>query len=83
MHSKQYTIRGVPPALDKALRERSQREHKSLNEVAIEALKTGVGLGAELTVYHDLDFAIGTWKDDPAFWEAIRAQDQIDPDLWR
>jgi len=31
----------------------------------------------------DLSFIIGTWQEDPAFDEAIAAQDTIDEELWR
>ena len=32
---------------------------------------------------HDLDFAIGTWVEDPEFDKAIADQRQIDPDMWK
>jgi hypothetical protein len=31
----------------------------------------------------DLSDLAGTWVDDPAFDQAIRDQDQVDPDLWK
>ena len=34
-------------------------------------------------LYTDLDTIAGTWLDDPGFDDAIRAQDQVDPLLWR
>ena len=37
----QYTIRGVPAAVDNALRARARADGKSLNEAAIEALAEG------------------------------------------
>lgn len=80
--SHQYTVRDIPPALDSALRERARREGKSLNQVAREALKRGIGMPEE-RVWHDLDHLIGTWRDDPAFDEAIASQDAVDPEAWR
>ncbi len=79
----QYTLRDIPPALDRALRERARQEGKSLNQVAREALKRGVGLPEENQVADDLDCLAGTWQDDPAFDEAIRQQDTVDPEAWR
>lgn len=38
----QYTIRGIPRSVDRALRERARRENRSLNEVAVEALAEGL-----------------------------------------
>ena len=40
----QYTVRGIPADLDKAMRQRARAKGKSLNEVAIEALAEGIGL---------------------------------------
>jgi plasmid stability protein len=79
----QYTLRNIPPALDRALRERAEHEGKSLNQVAREALKRGVGLPEQEPALHDLDHLIGTWQDDPAFDEAIALQDTVDPEAWR
>ena len=40
----QYTIRNVPEALDRELRECANRKGMSLNDAAIEAIKRGLGL---------------------------------------
>jgi len=45
-HSMQYTLRNVPAELDEALRARARRTGKSLNEVAIEALRRDMGGGS-------------------------------------
>jgi len=79
----QYTLRGIPPALDEAVRERARAEGKSLNEVAVEALAEGVGLGDEEVVRRDLSDVVGTWKKDAAAEAALAAQDRVDEDLWR
>jgi len=81
--NRQYTLRDIPAALDLALRERAKREGKSLNQVAREAMKRGIGLPDQEQVAHDLDHVIGTWQDDPAFDEAIALQDKVDPEAWR
>lgn len=78
----QYTIRGVPASVDRALRERARREGLSLNEVALEALRASVGEGGHGRRYEDLDDLIGTWVEDPAFDAAICEQDQVDEGLW-
>jgi len=79
----QYTIRDIPPYVDKALRERAKAESKSLNDVAIEALAEGVGVSDEAIVRRDLTDIVKTWKKDPAFDDAIQEQDQIDKALWK
>lgn len=80
---RQYTIRNVPTEVDLALRRRAERERRSLNEVAVDALRLGAGLADQPAVHHDLDHLIGTWVEDPAFDAAIAAQDAVDEGLWR
>lgn len=79
----QYTIRNIPGSLDTALRRRAQEQGKSLNEVAIDALARGAGIENEPVRQRDLRFMAGTWVSDPAFDEAIAAQDVVDDELWR
>ena len=40
----QYTIRGIPPDIDNALRALARAAGKSLNEAAVAALAEGAGL---------------------------------------
>jgi len=79
----QYTLRNVPAALDRALRRRARDGGKSLNEVAVEALARGVGLGAEPVRVRSIEDIQGSWQEDPEFDEAILDQHRIDDDLWR
>lgn len=79
----QYTIRNVPSAIDRELRERAKKTTKTLNEVTIEAIRRGLGISNDEVVYDDLDDLAGTWQDDEAFDQAIVDQDQIEPSLWR
>jgi hypothetical protein len=81
--ARQYTIRRVPLVLDAALRRRARREHKSLNEVALEALRRAVDLPEVDRAFDDLDSCIGTWEDDPEFEAVLAAQDRVDEALWR
>ena len=73
----QYTLRQVPKALDEALRRKSRLENKSMNQTVIEVLQNGLALSQGTVRHRDLDFMIGSWVEDPAFDEAIRAQDQV------
>jgi hypothetical protein len=79
----QYTIRGIPQAIDSAVRERARAEGKSLNEVAVEALADGLGLGEADVVRRDLSDVVGTWKREAAVEAALAAQDRVDEDLWK
>lgn len=78
----QYTLRQIPPALDAALRRKSQEDGKSINQTAIEVLHTGLALSGNAIKHRDLDFMIGSWVEDPSFDEAIRSQDRVDRKLW-
>jgi D-tyrosyl-tRNA(Tyr) deacylase len=79
----QYTIRGIPEALDAAIRERARVEGKSLNDVTVEVLADGLGYGKESVVYRDLSDIVGTWKKDAAVEAALEAQDVVDKSLWK
>jgi len=81
--STQYTVRRVPPHVDRSLRQKSKQSRQSLNETLIEALTTGLGLAEEPPRFHDLDPLVGSWQEDEAFDAALAAQDQVDPKLWK
>lgn len=46
MKASQYTIRGINPKIDSALRSRARRTGRSINTVTLEALQAGLGLAA-------------------------------------
>ena len=77
---RQYTLRGVPADVDCALRRQAQAEGRSLNEVALDALRRGAGIG-EPAIYDDLDGLIGSWQEDAAVEQALTRQDEVDPEL--
>ena len=79
----QYTIRKVPQGIDAALRRRAREQGKSLNEVTIEALARGAGIGENRGRQRDLSDIVGTWRNDRAFDRALAAQDAIDEELWK
>ena len=77
----QYTIRNVPSPVDSALRERARRQRRSLNAVALDALRAGAGVGAPLR-YDDLEAFFGSWVADKAVDKALAEQRRVDPGLW-
>jgi hypothetical protein len=79
----QYTIRRIPRSVDEALRRRARTEGKSLNEVALDVLRDGLGLRGEPVVRRDLSDIAGTWQQEAAVEAALAAQDQVDEDLWK
>jgi plasmid stability protein len=78
----QYTIRNIPRDVDRALRRRAREEGKSLNEVAVDALRRALGLTEEPATQRDLTDIRGTWVDDPEVDAALAEQRIIDPELW-
>ena len=80
--SMQYTIRSVPEAIDRAVRQRARREAKSLNAVVVEAPARGLELDAKPAEYTDLDRLAGTWQEDPGFDLAIADFERVDEDAW-
>jgi plasmid stability protein len=79
-HDIEYTIRGVPPDVDRALRRRAAQRKQSLNDTVIEELRAAMLSSSKRADFGDL---VGRWTPDPAFDEAISAQRQIDPDKWK
>lgn len=79
---RQYTIRNVPPEVDRALRKQARTEGKSLNEVVLEAFRRAIS-DPSTPKYNDLDGIIGTWVEDPEFDKILEEQRRIDPELWR
>ncbi len=79
----QYTLRNIPKTVDEALREKARREGKSLNEVAIEALRRALGIDGEPIRHRDLEDVEGTWIRDAEVEAALEEQRQIDSELWR
>ncbi len=83
MKSIQYTIRGVSGPIDAKIRERAAKEGKSLNEMVLEVLRSGLGIGDTQVRFSDLDDLAGTWVSDPEFDRAIEEMDRVDPELWK
>ena len=78
----QYTLRNIPDILDAALRRRARAQGRSLNDVAIDAMISGAGLGEVRPRRRDLSNVAGSWQEDPAFDRALAEQDTVDRDLW-
>jgi hypothetical protein len=79
----QYTIRGVPRAVDGAIRARARATGRSLNEVAVAALAEGAGVRGVSRKRRDLADIAGTWRRDRAVEAALAAGHRVDEDLWR
>jgi hypothetical protein len=80
------TIRQLPPPVEKAIRERSARQHVSLNKAVVGMLEDSVmGKRKAATLrYHDLDWLCGTWskKQSDDFGKHLGDVRTVDPELW-
>ena len=78
----QYTVRGIPPEIDKVLRRRARQRGISLNRLLVEELSVSGG-GAAPRRYRLLKDVGGRWQDDPEFDRILSEQRRIDADLWK
>jgi hypothetical protein len=76
----QYTIRGIPPEVDRALRKKAAQLKLSLNQLVVNEL-TQATIGRPRKA--DFSGLVGQWTPDPAFDEVIASQRQIDWDKWK
>jgi hypothetical protein len=76
------TLENLPKEVDQALRALAEREGKTLNQVAVDALRSGLRLPYE-PKHRDLSDLAGTWVEDPRFDEIMREQDKIDTEMWK
>ncbi len=73
-------IQNIPRKIDEALRARAQAQGKTVDQVALEAIETGLGLSVGGGKQRDLSDIAGTWVEDPIFDEVRRSHETIDPD---
>lgn len=78
----QYTIRNIPPELDRVLKERAKRLNRSVNQVALEALAQSVG---ETVRRRNLRSMSGAWSKEEAaaFDRSLKLHRVIDEELWK
>ncbi len=76
----QYTIRGIPPEVDQALRKKAAQLKQSLNQVVVNELTRATVGHLRRSDFSDL---VGQWTPDPGFDEVIASQRQIDWDKWK
>jgi len=76
----QYTIRGVPPEVDRLIRRKATRAKKSINQVILEELVRSTTGSIRKADFSDL---VGCWVPDPQFDETIASQRQVDWDKWK
>jgi len=76
----QYTIRGVPAEVDRALRHKAARRKESLNQLILDELTVATMGTRQRADFSDL---VGRWTPDAGFDEVLKSQRQIDWDKWK
>lgn len=80
----QYTIRGVPEHVDRAVREFARKKDISVNQFALEALRRAAQVEPDgKEHFTDLDALIGSWKEDADFDAAVEGFAEIDEKAWK
>ena len=79
---------GWIPCWSPSLKEAAEREGKSVNQTALDALRKQFGLDKSrrfTAVHRDLDHLFGCWdeKEFARIQQKIDCERRIDPDLWR
>jgi len=83
MRLRQYTVRNIPPQVDRALRRKARESGKSLNAVILEELAKATDQLHAGTTYDDLDELVGSWQEDKDFDQAMGAFEAVDESLWK
>ncbi len=77
----QYTIRGIPPNVDEALRQEAMRRNISFNQLIVEELTSISGVSGR--TYRSLAGIAGQWEEDAEFDKVLEEQRKIDVSLWQ
>jgi len=84
---KTMTVRGIDPEMADALKKAAQNQGKSINQVALESIRSSLGLGKHnkyKIIYDDLDMLFGTWSDEDfkTIQGKIESERTIDQETW-
>jgi hypothetical protein len=78
-HALQYTIRGIPEEVGRALKQRARLRKMSVNQLIVEEL-TKATIGH--TLHADFSDLVGRWAPDEAFDEILESQRQVHAEDW-
>ncbi len=83
MSKIQYTIRSIPPAVDRVIRKRSKQSGKSFNQTVVDLLALQTLGTTKPPVDDNFDWLYGAGTLDESFDEAIQDLSRIDEKLWQ
>lgn len=79
----QYTIRNIPPQVDRAIRKRAKESGKSFNQTVVEILSLQMLGTTEPPVDDNFEWLFDKRTLDKSFDEAIEKLSQVDEELWQ
>jgi len=84
------TVRNLPPAVARAVKEKARKEKLSLNKAIIKLLEEATGQRKDRptkpVVHHDLDHLFGVWtKEEADEFDAFLKEHRsiLDPEMWK
>jgi hypothetical protein len=87
MTAMNFNLRGVSPQVMSTLKKRAKELKISVNVLILRLIEEGIGMGGKprRSIYHDLDFMIGTWtsKESKEFDQSISHFEKIDKEFWK
>lgn len=84
MKNIQYTIRNIPPEVDRVIRKRSAQTGKSFNQTVVDLLSMQTFGTSKPPKDDNFDWLFGAGKDSlgPEFDKTINELSKPDPKLW-
>lgn len=83
MANIQYTIRNIPPSVDKVIRKRSQQTGRSFNQTVVDMLSLQTFGTTDLKPDADFNWLYDQNTLDESFDETIQNLSQVDKKLWQ
>lgn len=77
-----YTLNDIPDEIEKAARERAEREGLSLDQVMVRELRFAFSIAEKPTKKRDLSGIFDGTPLEPEVLEALEDQRRIDPKMW-
>jgi hypothetical protein len=78
----QYTLRHIPPELDRALKQEAKQRGLSVNQLVLELLRKSTGLAPKRRNLREMP---GAWSKQEAkrFDQLLAEQRRIDEEVWK
>jgi hypothetical protein len=83
MNKIQYTIRNIPPSVDRVIKKRSKQSGKSFNQTVVDLLSLQTFGTVKPPSDNNFNWLFGANTLDDSFDEAVKDLSQIDEKLWQ